>query len=251
MRKLIKLIFFSLLLNGTTPIIPVSIALTTTTCIVSVKAESQTTVYLYRTITLPYSPTVNAGWNTTSGNTYVLMMPNKNYGILVASGTITSGASGGAGPKKMLSQTWMTQPLQAQTLASASTISIQIRMNANGTSGVTTHTGFIYARVMNEDGTIAAEIGNVASGGGVLSTTATNRTFSLTLGSNVSIPNNGRIVIEIGGSYTGNQSILTSTITSVMSGTVSDLPVDNTTTTALVPWVQFSQTLLFAKGVTL
>lgn len=251
MRNIVKSILFSLLLNGATPIIPASIALTTTTVIVSVNVEAQTRTYFFRLITMPYSPTVNAGWNTTSGNTYVLTMPNKNYGIIQASGLITSGASGATGPRKMLSQTYITQPLQAQTLLSGSTISMQIRMNANGTSGVTTHTGFIYARVMNENGTIAAEIGNVASGGGILSTSSVNRSFVLTLGSNVSIPANGRIVIEIGGSYTGNQSVLTTTINSVFSGITVDLPVDNTTTTTFTPWIEFSQTLLFAKGVML
>jgi hypothetical protein len=210
-----------------------------------------TRLYLFRLVTMPYSPTVNAGWNITTGNTYVLMMPNRNYGITQTIATPTSGASGAA-PKKLLCQTYISQPLQAQTLSSGSTISIQIRMNANGTGGVTTHTGFMYARVINENGTVATEIGNVASGGGVLSTTATNRTFVLTLGGNVTITANQRIQIELGTNFSaGSSTTLTGTISTLFTTVVTDLPADNTTTTNLIPWIEFSQTLLFAKGMNL
>jgi hypothetical protein len=209
-----------------------------------------TRLYLYRTVTMPYSPAVNAGWTNSTGNGYVLMMPNKNYGLTVVSAAVTSGTSGAAAPKKLLSQVYISQPLIAQTINSGSTINVQIRINGNTTSGVTSHVGFMYARVINADGTVASEIGNVASGGASLGTSATNRTFTLTLGSNVTITDYQRIQIELGTSFvTGSQAALTGTITSVMSISTGDLPVDNTTTTALVPWIEFSQTLLFAKGM--
>lgn len=220
--------------------------------LITVEATAQTRFYIYNTITAPISPTVQAAWNVTTGNVYRMMYANSNktkFPITAAVVVHTSGASGAAAPRKMLSATYISLPLIAQTVNSGSTISSQIRCQKNGSAQ--TEPMIIYFRLCNEDGTNVREIGNATSTD-MINGTPANRTVTLTLGSNLTINDNDRIIVEYGGSYTvGAVSTITCAITSISSYLLSDLPVDNTNTTSLNPWVEFSQTLNFRQtGIT-
>lgn len=215
---------------------------------IPVFVHSQTRFYFDRLLTAPISPTVNAAWNITSTNTYTMIFPSKSQFSLLTTGvSITSGASGAASPKTLLSGTLISQPLVAQTIASGSTISMQMRLAKNGSTQVTN--GLVYIRYCNEDGTNIQEIGNVASTNLPGNTTLTNRTFSFTLGSNITLTDGQRLIFEVGQNYTsGVATTITGSFSSAIQSNTTDLPVDNTTTTALLPWIEFSQTLKFRYG---
>lgn len=203
-----------------------------------------TRLYFDRLVTSAYSPTVHANWNVTTGNTYVALLFGKVF--TASSGTLTSGVTGAAAVRELLIQTMITPVLAAQTIASGSTISAQVKTNMSSTSS-RTGAGKVYIRLMNEDGTIASEIGNAVTTN--LTATNTNRTYSLTLGGNVTVTGGQRIVFEFGWRYlTGSDTATTGSINSLTGPAATDLPVDNTTTTANNPWIEFSQTLIVASG---
>lgn len=209
-----------------------------------------TRFYIDRLITAPVSPTIQAAWTVTSGNTYTMMYPSKSaYCVIAAAATITSGQAGAVAPQKMIAGTIISQPLIAQTILSGSTISMQIRGAKNASTP--TCSLIMYVRYCNEDGSNIQEIGNASST--ALTTTLTNRTVTLTLGGNVSIADNQRIIIELGGNETaGSVTTLTAGFGSNINTLTPDLPVDNTTIIASTPWIEFSQTLLFRKiGITI
>src|SRR5438045_391722 len=142
-----------------------------------------TRFYSYRLQTAPISPTVNGAWTKTSGNTYTMMYPSKSaYCLIAAAGSLTSQTSSTTSPQKLIAATFISQPLIAQTILSGSTISMQIRISKSSTAS----TGLIivYFRWCNEDGTNIQEIGNATQATN-LGTTLTNRTVTLTLGSNI------------------------------------------------------------------
>ncbi len=203
-----------------------------------------TRLYFDRLVTSAYAPTVNAAWNVTTGNAYTALLFGKVFTASAA--TLTSGVTGAASTRELLIQTWISPVLAGQTILSGSTISAQVRTSISSTS-LRSGAGKVYIRLMNEDGTIASEIGNATTSN--LTATLTNRTYTLTLGSNVVVTGGQRIVFEFGWRYlTGTDVNTTGSIVSNVLPTTSDLPVDNTTTTAFLPWVEFSQTLIIASG---
>lgn len=208
-----------------------------------------TRFYLERLTTPAVSPAIQAAWTVTPGAGFFMMFPSKTaYCKNTATGNQTSGSSGTTAPKKMICASYISQPLIAQTIASGSTISMQIRASKSATAS--TGLLFVYFRWCDENGTNIQEIGNT-SNATALSTTLTNRTITITLGSNVSITDNQRLIVEIGESYTAGTTAHTCSVASQISATTTDLPVDNTTTTANLPWIEFSQTLSFRnRGIT-
>src|SRR6476620_4525658 len=110
-----------------------------------------TTFYFANTVTAPVSPTVQAAWNVSTGNTYRMMYPSKSKYPLSSGATITSAAAGAVSPRKVLIQTYMTKPLAAQTILSGSTISMQMRFFYSNSSGNTAQ-AFVYVRVCDESG---------------------------------------------------------------------------------------------------
>lgn len=213
---------------------------------IALEVNAQTIWYLDRLIPAPITFTQNAAWNTFAANTFVMMYPSKTFnGRTVANATITSDAVGAVAPRKSLIQTYESQPLIAQTVLSGATFSLQVRIAISSTS-VTTGQGQIYIRLCNEDGTNLRDVGNAQSTN--LTATQTNRTFVVTLGSNLTINDNDRIVLEIGGNESaGTNTTRTFSISSVLGPTATDLPVDNATTTAGNPTFTCSQTLNFRK----
>lgn len=207
-----------------------------------------TRLYLHSQVTAASSPTVQAGWNVTTGNLYKMLYPGKTlYASGTAVNTITSAQVGAAAPRKVLIQTYLTQPLPAQTINSASTISGQIKCALNSTTS-TTGQLFVYIRLCNEDGTNITEIGNITSTN-LVAPTNTNRTITITLGSNVTIAARQRIIFEIGWNMSvGTVTTRTTSIVSQLAVATADLPVDNISTLGLNPWIEFSQTLNLIVG---
>lgn len=188
--------------------------------------------------TSPKTPAANAAWNVTTGNAVVTLIP---YLIGEAGTSITSGNTGAAAVRKLLIRQYVSAPLIAQTING--TVTGQIRYNMNAVASRSGE-GFVYFRVLNADGTVASEVGTLTTS--ALTTTLTNRTLiSLTLTS-VNVPAGGRLCFDVGWNYsTGVNTTTTGTIAVRTVGPSTFLPVDNTTTTASTPWIEFSQTIFF------
>jgi hypothetical protein len=206
--------------------------------------QAQTRFYFDRSVTAPITFTPNAAWNTTAVNTFVMMYESKTFFAQnISNATITSDQVGAAAPRKSLMQTYISRPMNAQTILSGVTFSLQMRITIASTAS-TTGQGQIYVRLCNEDGTNLREIGNAQSTN--LVTTITNRTITVTAGGNITVNNGDRLVIEIGGNESvGSVTTRTFSMSSALGPATTDLPVDNTTTTANNAWFECSQTLLF------
>lgn len=215
--------------------------------LISGSLTAQTRFYFDRLITAPISPTINAAWTVTATGVYDMMYPSKTkFWVNTTTATLQSNQAGATPPAKMIIATLISQPLLAQTIATSSTISMQI-LCFKGTSLVTTAL-IMYVRLCNQDGTNITEIGNATSTN-INPTTPQNRTLSLTLGSDVTVAENQRIIVEIGGSYTVGSTAHRATMSLFLGTAGADLPVDNTTFTQLNPWIEFSQTLLFRQEI--
>lgn len=206
---------------------------------ISVNVFCQTTLYLNTGVTSPITPAVNVAWNVTTGNTQKMMKPVKD-GSTIAS--ITSANTGAAAVRKVILAQWISEPLTAQTVNG--TLTGQIRYNM---SSVTSRTGngFVYLRILNANNTVATEVGTLTTT--ALTTTLTNRTLISLALSAVSIPEGGRICLDIGWNYATGTNTATNATGSFGSSSGTNLPADNTTTAANNPFVTFSQTLIFQK----
>ncbi len=200
-------------------------------------AFSQTRFYLNLNTASTVTPAFNAGWNVTTGASRFVMSTGKD-GSAIASKT--TGNSGAAAVRKCLLDQWISEPLITQTVTG--TFTGQIRFQQSSTTLVTGQ-GFIYVRVINSDGSIATEVGSATTTN--LTTTLTNRTLiSLNVGT-LNIIAGQRICVEVGWNYSAGTATNVNCIISRGSSSATDLPVNNTTTTANTPWVEFSQTLVF------
>lgn len=203
----------------------------------SITSFSQTTLYLNTGVASPYTPAVNAAWNVTTGNTRLMMKPVKD-GSTIA--TVQSGNTGAAAVRKILIRQWISEPLAAQTLNGTMTGQILGRISSTSSrSGQ----GWIYLRLIDADGTVASEIGSSSTNS--YTTTLTNRTYTNITLSSVSVTAGQRLCIDVGWNYQTGTNTATNGSNSYGSNNGTDLPVNNTTTTANDPWVRFSQTLIF------
>lgn len=205
-----------------------------------------TRFYFDNAITAPVSHTFQAAWNVTTGAVRRMMYPGKTlYAAVSATVNVASGASGAVAARKMLTVAFLSQPLIAQTINSGSTIGIQFRCTKNETPP--TCSLIAYVRLCDEDGTNLSEIGN-ASSTAMINGTPANRTITITLAGNITVADNQRIIVEVGGNYTvGSSTTLTATVVTLLAPATGDLPVDNTSTSILNPWIEFSQTLSLRK----
>ena len=198
----------------------------------------QTRFYLNLGTASPLTPTFNAGWNVTTGTSRFVMSPTKD-GSAIASKT--SSTINGIAAGKCLIDQWVSDPLATQTING--TFTGQVRFNLSSAASATGQ-GFLYLRVINPDGSIATEVGNNTTTN--LTTTLTNRTLISLPIVGLSITSGQRICIELGWNYNIIAAVSRTATMSRGSSSGADLTVDNFTTTANNPWVQFSQTLLFA-----
>lgn len=197
---------------------------------------SQTRFYLNLNTASTITPAYNAGWNITSGASRYIMSTGKD-GSAIASKT--TGNTGAAAPRRCLLDQWISEPLAAQTITGTFTGQIRFQLNGVGVTGQ----GFVYVRIINPNGTIATEVGTATTSN--LSNTLTNRTLiSLNVGT-LNITAGQRICIELGMNYSVGALTTVNCTISRGSASATDLPVNNSTTTANTPWFQFSQTLIF------
>jgi hypothetical protein len=201
-------------------------------------AFSQTRFYLNLNTAAPVSPAFNAGWNTTAVASRYLMSPTKDASTLTSKASNT--ATGIAIGKGLIDQ-WVSAPLAAQTING--TFTGQARFNLSSVTS-TTGTGFVYVRVINANGTVASEVTSTVTSN--VTATLTNRTLISVPITALAITQGQRLCIELGWSYNIAAAVSRTCTINRGSSSGTDLAVDNFTTTANNPWVQFSQTLLFA-----
>jgi len=202
-------------------------------------AFSQTRFYLNLNTAAPVSPAFNAGWNVTSGANRYLMSPTKDGSAITSK---TTGNTGAVAVRKCLLDQWISAPLATQTITG--TFTGQIRFSQSNATLPNIGQGIVYLRVINVNGTVATEVGSALTTN--LTTTLTNRTLiSLPVGT-LNITAGQRICIDLGWNYSAGTTTTLNATMSRGSSSATDLAVDNTTTTANNPWIQFSQTLLFA-----
>lgn len=197
--------------------------------------SAQTRFYITQILS-PVTPVVNSNWNVTTGNSVLQINTYHDR----QSASVTSSAVGGAAVRKVLIRQLVSPPLKAQTING--TVTGQIRLNI---SSITSRSGegFVYFRIINEDGTIAQEVGSLTTT--ALTTTNTNRTLiSLNL-SNVIVTTGQRLCFDFGWNYSTGTVTTTTATAAFNSAAASDLPVDNTTATAARSWIEFSQTIYF------
>lgn len=207
--------------------------------LISVSGFSQTRFY-QNTDQIPgNTPTVNAAWNNVSGNVIRMMKPVKD-GSTVAEKT--SGTTGAVAIRKVLLRQFISEPLAAQTFTSQ-TITGQMRWRISNATGNTGQV-FAYFRILNPNGSVATEIGTMTSTD--LTVTSTNRTFIALTFTQV-ITAGQRLCVDVGWNYSvGTTTTIQSSGVSG-SGSGTDLPVNNTTTSANNAWFEISQTVIFQK----
>lgn len=203
---------------------------------------AQTKFYLNLNTASSVTPAFNSGWNVTTSASRFVMSTVKDGSTI---GSRTTSNSGAVAPRKCLVDQWVSAPLAAQTITG--TFTGQARFNQSSTTGVTGQ-GFLYLRIVNPDGSIASEVGTGTTTN--LTTTLTNRTITFSVGSlNIPVTAGQMIAVELGWNYSAGTSTTVNGTLSRGSSSITDLAVDNTTTTANNPWVQFSQTLVFQPPV--
>lgn len=206
-------------------------------------ANSQTREYFPgSSVTSDVTPVISAYWTNTSQN--------------IVRGLVTPKQSGSAtvGPKDIDSSsstasTLFTQcisaPLAAQTISG--NVKAQMRVNVNSVSG-NTISPVIIINVVNPAGTIVAVLLSATTGNSATATT-TNRSIPVSTAlSSYACATGDRIVIELGMVRSVGVNARTGNL--FFSQASSDLPEDNTTTTANNSWIEFSQTINFNKGIT-
>jgi hypothetical protein len=200
--------------------------------------QAQTKFYLPSTSALPpVSPAFNSGWAITTGADRIMCYTDKR------NTSITSKTTGNSSSvQKILNRQYISQPLLAQTLSG--TVKGQLRgSESNPTMDGVTSIGIF---VCNVQGTIVATllaITNPPLSGNEYSNSLTNKNTPVSSAlSSYNCANGDRLVIEIGVSQKGNSNNRNVT-QSFGDNSATDLPEDQTTTTANNPWLQFSTTI--------
>ncbi len=185
-----------------------------------------------------YTPTVNAGWNVTTGNAVWMMIRYINGD---AATQPASGVTGAAAVRKLLIRQFVSQPLLPQTMNG--TVTGQIRMSM---SSVVSRTGqgFVYFRILNGDGTVSSEVGTLTTTDLTAGGTVNRTLIALTL-SSLSITAGQRFCFDVGWNYATGVNTATTASMDIRTAANNDLPVDNTSTAGSKPWIEFSQTVIF------
>lgn len=217
-------------------------------------AEAQTRFYLPSTGTASVSPAFDADWEVTTNADRLNMVTAR-----ISSAMTDKSGVGDAGVAEQLLRQYVSAPLAAQTLSG--TIKGVMRMSSN-TANIGMGAPAFALSKCNSDCTVVTEIISVlqspeaasAAPPGTEGTALENRrlegtpanTFAITVPS-TTINAGERLVVELG--YKDNTSD-TARFVNINFGdnSVTDLPEDETTTTADNPWVEFSATITFDGG---
>lgn len=194
-------------------------------------------IYLPSTGAAAVSPAFGGGWGRTAEADRVAAVTTK----ISSSMTDKYVASPGGFTYAVLGRQYVSGSLAAQTISG--TVKSQVRA---GDSDFEDHLRLLI-RVCSSDGstftgTLLA-LGDYGTGA-VLTSTKKNRAFasSGTALTSLAVNAGDRLVLEYG-VYTGTLANGSNLNFGDNSGT--DLPEDNTTTTANNPWIEFSQALIF------
>lgn len=204
-------------------------------------ASAQTKYYLGTNTTSSLPLAYDGSWEVTGGAASLMAYDFKDASAIA---TFTSNNTGAAAVRDLLIRAFTTVPLAAQTIATSSVISAQIRGNMSSVSSRTGR-GKILIKVLNADGSVNATAATVTTTN--YTATLTNRTYSFTLVSGVTIPAGGRLCFEIGWEYLTGTNTATNGSNSFGSSSATDLAVDNTTTTANNGFINISVTVVKQK----
>lgn len=203
-----------------------------------------TRFYLMATTPSTVTPTANGTWDFTSEASNLHLHPS-HVGQTIATGTRIGPWTAA---QKALDRYYVSPPLKgAQSISGTVTSQIRVREFAT--------TDNVFARmeiyVVSEDGsTVRGTLLSIADYGPnteLLDSALRNKTYADgdTL-SAVSAQDRDRIVFAVG--YTDSAGTTPEGQGSYGDSNASDLPVDETTTTALNPWIEFSQSLTFVAA---
>ena len=197
-----------------------------------------TRFYLPSTGAAAVSPAYSSGWEDTSIASRLKCVVAKISSAMATVSFLDNDAT----DKDILFRQWVSDPIAAQTIA-AQTVKIQVRGQE---AGEARNMFLAWAiKVMSNDGTVergvlvalqrdATELDSTP--------TLTNRGDSATSTQVVALVGD-RIVIEIGGGGDPGLASDHDSDLSVGDDNVSDLPENDTTTTANNPWVEFANAL--------
>lgn len=185
-----------------------------------------------------------SSWTNTSASTISRSITDKSN-TAIASQTIAVNNS--SSTASTCFYRGVSPSLKAQTISG--TVKGQFRMNVSSTNGCTAVSA-VKITVINSVGTVVATLLSITSGTLALTTTLTNR-ISPAAGTAIgsyTCADGDRIVIEIGVIRTSGTTARNGTI-SFGDNAASDLTEDNTATSVSNPWMEFSATIKFNKGV--
>lgn len=198
-----------------------------------------TRLYLPSTGSAAVTPAVGSGW-TASGSAVQRAANLNKIASAMASTSITVNNS--SSTASTLFAQYVSPPLAAQTLSG--NVIGQMRFSISNATGATC-VSRIYIRVINSSGTVVATILAGTSGGSNLTTTLTNkRTPTSTALSSYACSAGDRISIEAGIIRTAGTTSRTGNI-SFGDDSATDLAVDDATTTANNPYVEFDGNFTF------
>lgn len=189
------------------------------------------------------TPNVSSGWTESASSIVRLMTITAKGG---SANTLAIAVDASSGTASTLYARHISSPLAKQTISG--TVKGQLRMLISGTSGSTANS-YIIITVINPAGAIVATLLAGQLGDLALTTTTTNRKTppSGTALSSYSCNTGDRICVETGIKRTAGTTARTGTV--VYTGTGTNLPEDNTTTSSGKSWIEFSQTLVFNQGI--
>lgn len=205
-----------------------------------------TRLYLIDGTDMGLTPAFDANWGVTTSADRSTLFPYKNNTANVSK---TSGASGTTTAISVLNRQFISVPLVAQTISG--TFAGQIAGLVSSTTGAVALPA-VSVRVFSNDCTTVRAIlySDVTTGTGTAyTTTSTNRSHpAATSVTSYTCVTGDRLVIEIGFRKTSGTTSITAT--QVFSGNYAstDQAVNNTNTTALPSWVEFSMDLEFQTG---
>lgn len=195
------------------------------------------------------SPTFDASWEST-GNAVRRLLVDSKADVTSAQENLASGTTlnSPAGAVDSLNVQYVSAPLSgAQTISGQ--IKAQMRVNESNAAADARAQAVIWVRTSagGVRGTLVASSGAALSS--EFSTTTTNRKFPLgapVTPTSVAAQDGDRIIVEFG--WRKHENATTSRTATFVSGYVStdtDLPEDESTTTANAPWIEFADTLVF------
>ena len=199
--------------------------------------------YLESTGTPSISPPYAAAWEVTADAI------QRSMGEAKAGSPMTTVFANGAGAANndVLLVQWVSGLLAAGvTFTVGAAITAQIRCKE--TNGTDNYVLVVGVRVVSEDGTtLRQNLRNPAAQSTEFATSLTNRTFSTTIAAGYVSVAGDRIVVEVGFRATSGGSVANGGV-SVGSDSGTDLPADETTTTANDPWIEFADTISYLSG---